>query len=74
VYNVSFVELQYDSSYLGMDKVQALVCGGLADLGVTVAEVCDANTGSKVEEPPAILELSPRSLGTDHDRITSNPP
>ena len=57
-----------------MDKIQALVSGGLADLGVTVAEVGNANAGGEVQEPPAVLELSPRSLATDHDRITSNPP
>jgi len=42
-----------------MYKVQALVSGGLADLRVTVAKVGNANAGGKVEEPPAILELSP---------------
>lgn len=57
-----------------MDKVQALGGSGLADPGVTVAEVGNANAGGEVQEPPAVLELNPRSLGTDHDRITSNPP
>ena len=57
-----------------MNKIQALVGGGLADLGVTVTKAGDANAGGKVEETPAVLELSPRSLTTDHDRITSNPP
>jgi hypothetical protein len=57
-----------------MDEVQALVCGGLADFGVTVTQVGNTDTSGKVEESSAILELSPRSSGTDHDRITSNPP
>ena len=42
-----------------MDEVQALVGSGLADLGMTVAKVCNTDTGGKVEESPAILELSP---------------
>ena len=57
-----------------MDEVQALVGGGLADLGMTVAEVGNTNTSGKVEEPSAILELSPRSLSTNHDRVTCDPP
>lgn len=57
-----------------MDEVQTLVGGGLADLGMTVTEVGNADTGGKVEESPAILELSPRSLSTNHDRITGDPP
>jgi len=57
-----------------MDKVRALVCGGLADFGMTVTEVCNADTSGKIEESSAILKLSPRSSTTDHDRITSYPP
>jgi len=60
--------------YLDMDEIQTLVCGGLADFGMTVTEVCNTDTGGKVEESSAILELSPRSPATNHDRITSDPP
>lgn len=57
-----------------MNEVQALVGSGLADLGVTVAKVGNANASGKVEEPPAILELDPRPLCTNHDRVTGDPP
>lgn len=42
-----------------MDEVQALVCGSLADFGMTVTKVGNTDTGGKVEESSAILELSP---------------
>lgn len=57
-----------------MDEIQALVGRGLADLGMTMAKVGNTNTSGKVEESPAILELSPRSLGADHHRIAGDPP
>jgi len=57
-----------------MDKVPTLVGGSLADFGMTVTKVGDPDASGKVEESPAILELNPRSLGTNHDRITGDPP
>lgn len=57
-----------------MDEIQALVGGGLADFGMTVTKVGDTDTSGKVEESSTILKLSPRSFGTDHDRIAGDPP
>ena len=57
-----------------MDKIEALVGGGLADFWMTVTKVGYADTSGKIKESSTILELSPRSLGTDHDGITSDPP
>ena len=55
-----------------MDEVKALIGGGAADFGMTVSKVCNTDASGKVEEPSAVLELSPRSLGTNHDGITSD--
>ena len=57
-----------------MNKIRALVGGGLAHFGMTMTKVGDTDTGGKVEESSAILELSPRSLGTNHDGVTGDPP
>jgi len=57
-----------------MDEVEALVSCGLTDFGMTVAKVGNPDASGKVEESSAILELNPRPLGTNHDRITSDPP
>ena len=56
-----------------MDEFRTLISGGLADLWVAVAEVGDANASSKVQHSAAVLELSPRSLGPNHDRVTCDP-
>ena len=57
-----------------MNEVKALIGGGAADFGMTVSKVCNTNASGKVEEPPAVRELSPRSLGANHDCITSDSP
>ena len=59
--------------YLAMDKFRTLISSGLADLWVTVIEVGDADTSSKVQRSAAVLELSPRSLGRNHNRVTCDP-
>ena len=56
-----------------MDEMEALVCGSLADFGMTVAKIGDTDTGGKVEESSAILKLGPRPLTTNHDRFTGDP-
>lgn len=57
-----------------MNEFQTLICSGLADLWMAVTKVSDTNSGGKVEQPAAILELSPRSLTPDHDRVAGDPP
>lgn len=56
-----------------MDEFQALIGCGLADLRMTVSKVGDTNPSRKVQQPAAILELSPRSLGPNHHRFTGYP-
>jgi len=58
---------------LAMNEFQALIGSGPTDLRMTVTKVSDTNTSRKVQQPPTILEFSPRSLGPNHDRVTGDP-
>jgi hypothetical protein len=45
-----------------MDKLHTLVGGCLADFGMSMPEVSDSDTRSKIQHPPTIIIKHPRSL------------